>query len=154
MWWWLQDLVALLAGLLIFGWWLVDWVRFGCVLDFFICFIILDISSNRYVWYLQHGSYPQFAIFICTRHFSIPTCPHYCLARNIQWSLKIICVWVFPVELSEQCFIHECNDMSLIFPCRIQIVFDLILHRNVCPKKVFTLPSDWLCSINIPIIHW
>ena len=37
-----QDLVALLAGLLVFGWWLADWVRSGCVLAFIhsICFIL------------------------------------------------------------------------------------------------------------------
>ena len=34
-----QDLVALLAGLLVIGWWLADWVRSGFVVVSFISFI-------------------------------------------------------------------------------------------------------------------
>ena len=40
-----QDLVALLAGLLVIGWWLADWVRCECV---FVCiFHILEKDIVR-----------------------------------------------------------------------------------------------------------
>ena len=38
-----QDLVALLAGLLVFGWWLADWIRSRCVLS---CLHTLDMLDN------------------------------------------------------------------------------------------------------------
>ena len=43
-----QDLVALLAGLLVFGWWLADWVRSGCVLS---CLHTLDMLHPQYALY-------------------------------------------------------------------------------------------------------
>ena len=47
-----QDMVALLAGLLVFGWWLVDWVRYTLhnVLYILASFIVISMIKHPSIW--------------------------------------------------------------------------------------------------------
>ena len=137
-----QDLVALLAGLLVIGWWLADWVRSG----FFWVLDILDNDILNCEWKLQYACNLNMWLFMfCAGHKSFKcSCSGSCSTHSpTAWAgLSFPSPTPFP-RTSDQFFQYNLHILSLVawYAPRIQRLI-LSQHATDFPRIILILTSS------------